>query len=476
MMAKPMNFEKVKFVKMSLKKANFYSSILLYFFLTLLPSRIYCQERDYVPTDANLRAREDFQDDKFGLFIHWGVYSLLGDGEWVMQNQDIAIDEYEKLPHAFYPSEFNAKEWVSLAKQAGVNYITITTKHHDGFAMYDSDVSDYNIVDGTPYGMDIFRELEQECIKQGIKLYAYYSQLDWHHPDYYPRGWTGRRTGRPEQGVWEQYLKYQDAQIKEIAENYKISGFWFDGWWDQRWDEKSWWRAVKYRLPENNIDWKLRRTYDMIHEINSALLIGNNHHVEPFAGEDFQMFEKDLPGKNTTGFGSSADEIGNLPLETCQTINGHWGFYLKDRSLKSRRELIHLLATCAGYGANLLLNVGPQPSGKIDSDQQDRLREIGEWLDKNGESIYGTRAGIIPPQQWGVTTRKGEIHYLHILAPQYNMVYLPSLAAGSIESLRYKDSGKSVSYKAEHGGILVTLEANSIDQDDTILIMTLKNE
>jgi alpha-L-fucosidase len=182
-------------------------------------------QSNYLPTKENLEARKAFQDDKFGMFIHWGVYSILGDGEWVMTKQNIKANRYELLPTFFNPIEFDAKEVVKLAKNAGMKYITITTKHHDGFAMYDSKVSDYNIVKATPYGKDIFRALEQECEKQGIKLFAYYSQLDWHHPDYYPRGKTGQGVGRPDSGEWENYLVYQDAQIKELAENYNISGF-----------------------------------------------------------------------------------------------------------------------------------------------------------------------------------------------------------------------------------------------------------
>jgi alpha-L-fucosidase len=146
----------------------------------------------YTPAPENLKAREWFQDAKFGLFIHWGVYGVLGDGEWVMHQQRIPVADYEKLPAFFNPQRFDAAEWVALAKAAGMKYITITSKHHDGFAMYESEVSDYDIVERTPYGRDVLKALAEECRKQGIKLFFYYSQLDWHHPDYYPRGQTGR--------------------------------------------------------------------------------------------------------------------------------------------------------------------------------------------------------------------------------------------------------------------------------------------
>src|SRR5689334_14404502 len=158
--------------------------------------------------DANVRSRRWFQDAKFGMFVHWGVYSLLGKGEWVMTNDKIPIAEYEKLPPRFNPVKFDADEWVKLAKAAGMKYITITSKHHDGFCMYDSKLTAYDMVDATPYGKDPMKALAAACHKQGIKLFFYYSLLDWHHPDYFPRGKTGGATGREEKGNWESYVAY----------------------------------------------------------------------------------------------------------------------------------------------------------------------------------------------------------------------------------------------------------------------------
>src|ERR1700733_3033144 len=193
---------------------------------SLVPAQV-----GYQPSPQNLEARHWFQDARFGLFIHWGVYSVLGDGEWVMNNQKIPITEYEKLPPRFNPTEFDPAEWVALAKAAGMKYITITSKHHDGFQMFDSKVSDYNVADRTPYKKDVLKMLADECHKQGIKLFFYYSQLDWHSPDYFPRGGTGRTAGRPETGDWNKYLDYMDAQLTELLTNYgEIAGIWFDGW------------------------------------------------------------------------------------------------------------------------------------------------------------------------------------------------------------------------------------------------------
>src|SRR3979409_131946 len=169
-------------------------------------SFVFAEETPYEPTKENLKSRQWFQDAKFGLFIHWGVYSVLGDGEWVMNNQHIPIKAYEKIASFFNPSQFNPAEWVQMVKDAGMKYITITSKHHDGFAMFDSKVSDYNIVKQTPYKKDPLKMLAEECHRQGIKLFFYYSQLDWHNPNYYPRGATSWNNGRPDSGDWNSYL------------------------------------------------------------------------------------------------------------------------------------------------------------------------------------------------------------------------------------------------------------------------------
>lgn len=449
---------------MNINKFKRVKKLTLFLVLFVLCNGIVAQEK-YVPSKENLEAREWFQDARFGMFIHWGVYSILGDGEWVMNNQNIPVERYELLPTFFNPQQFDAKEVVSLAKKAGMKYITITTKHHDGFAMYDSKVSDYNIVKATPYGKDVFRMLEQECEKQGIKLFAYYSQLDWHHPDYFPRGRTGKKTGRPESGNWNDYLDYQNTQIKEIAENYNIAGFWFDGWWDQQ--DKS----DKNNLKKTFEDWKLEDTYNMIHEVNPALLVGNNHHVLPFEGEDFQMFEKDLPGKNTTGFGGT--EIGTLPLETCETINHSWGFNLQDGSHKSEKELIQYLVKAAGNGANFLLNVGPMPNGKIQEEHKERLLAMGTWIEKNGETVYGTQAGPVYVENEIVSTQKGKKVYLHILNPEKSEITIDNFSERIGKAVMFSDKS-NVKYHLKKGQLKLVVPTDKFDETDTIIEITLR--
>ncbi len=231
----------------------------------------------YQPTAENLKNREWFLDAKFGLFVHWGVYSVLGNREWVMNQQQIPIKLYERLPSFFNPVDFNPAEWVAMVKKAGMKYITITSYHHDGFAMYDSKISNYDIVDRTPYKKDVLKILKEECDKQGIK-------------------------------------------------------------------------------------------------------------VNPFPGEDFQMFERDLPGVNTMGFNQTGT-ISELPLEMCETRNGSWGFNMRDKNYKSSKQLIQTMVKAAGFGANFLLNTGPMPNGKIQPKNIDTLAVMGKWLEKYGETI-----------------------------------------------------------------------------------------
>jgi alpha-L-fucosidase len=408
----------------------------------------------YTPASANLAAREAFQDARFGMFVHWGIYSVLGDGEWVMQNKKIPIQDYEKLLPAFNPIDFNAAEWVAIAKNAGMKYITITSKHHDGFAMFDSKVSDYNIVARTPYKKDPLKALAEETRRAGLKLFFYYSQLDWHHPDYFPRGRTGQDAGRPEQGSFPRYLEYMDGQLRELLTNYgEIGGIWFDGWWDRP-----------------DADWQLQRTYSLIHQLQPAALIGANHHRRPNPGEDFQMFEKDLPGGRTQGFNSDS-EIGNLPLETCETMNGAWGFNITDRRYKSTKDLIRYLVRAAGANANFLLNVGPMSNGKIQPEFVARLKEVGEWTSKYGESIYQTRGGPITPRPWGVTTQKGNRVYVHVLDAADPSLLLPPLPS-PIRSAKLLDGGRAVEFRSSDYGPVLLLPKD-LHPIDTIVVLEL---
>ena len=417
----------------------------------------------YQPTEENLKNREWFQDAKYGMFLHWGVYSVMGGGgdmgiaEWIMDRKQIPIQAYENLPNYFNPTEFDPVEWVSVVKDAGMKYITITSKHHDGFAMFDSEVSDWDIVERTNYGKDVLKLLKEECDKQGIKLFFYYSQLDWHHPDYYPRGRTGQNyTGRPESGDWNSYIDYMNTQLTELLTNYgDVGGIWFDGMWDQ-------WNA----------DWQLDKTYALIHKLQPGTLIGSNHHKAPFPGEDFQMFERDLPGENTMGFNQTS-AISPLPLEMCETMNGSWGYNIKDRRFKSTKQLIQTMIKAAGYGANFLLNNGPLPNGKLQAENIDTLRVIGKWLSKYGESYYGTTKGPVSPREWGATTQKGNTVYVHVMDLRDDAVFLPKFN-DKIESVSLFDDGSKLKFSQDKFGTIINVPFEVRNGIDTIVVVKLK--
>ena len=413
-------------------------------------------QSSYQPSPENLKARQEFQDMKFGMFIHWGVYSVLGDGEWVFHDRKLKLNEYERLPKFFDPEKFDAKTWVALAKAAGMKYITITSRHHDGFAMFDSKVSDWNIVQKTPYKKDPLKMLADECHRQGIKLFFYYSQLDWHNPDYYPRGATAWDNGRPDHGDWNSYIDdYMDGQLRELLTNYgPIGGIWFDGMWDKP-----------------DADWHLQKTYALIHQLQPAALIIPNHHQTPKPGEDVQTFERDLPGRNTAGFNTNyvSDQ---LPLESSNTLNDSWGFNIGDHKFKSPEEVEEMLVRAAGNNSNLLLNIGPMPNGEIEEEFVTRLHAVGEWMSRYGDTIYETRGGPIAPADWGVTTQKANKIYVHILLWNAPLLALPPIA-NTINGAQEFGNALPVDFKQTSDGVVLKVPSAERSEVDRVIVLSV---
>jgi alpha-L-fucosidase len=422
--------------------------------------------QSYTPTPENLKAREWFGNAKFGLFIHWGPFSIPGSGEWVMQVRNITVKNYTRLMDFFNPTEFNAAQWVSIAKNAGLKYITLITRHHDGFSMWDTKFSDFNIMN-SPYHKDIVKMLADECHKQDIKLFFYYSLLDWRRDDYsYWTGNTGHGTGRTVHGNWDDYIQFMKNQLTELLTNYgEIAGVWFDGYWDQLDNDN-------HDNPTPRVNWHFRELYDLIHKLQPQCLVGNNHHITPLPGEDFQMFEKDLPGNNTTGFGGAS--VSPLPLETCETINNSWGFNITDLSYKTEKQLIHYMVNAAGHNANFLLNIGPMPNGKIQSEFVDTLKAMGNWLKQYGESIYGTRGNIIASQDWGVVTAKSKLLFAHILKrPSQSYIFIP-IPQQKIISATTFTGNKNLKFKQEPEGVFVYTDGIAWDDIDTIIQLRIQ--
>lgn len=398
----------------------------------------------YVPTEENIRSREEFADDRFGIFIHWGIYSMFAQGEWYLQNAGLNRDEYAKAADAFYPHRFDAKEWVAAIKASGARYLCFTTRHHDSFSMWDTDESEYNIVDATPYGRDVLKEIAKECRKQDIKLHLYYSHADWSR-DEYPRGRTAKGvTGRDSTRInWPEYYDFMNRQITELLTDYgPVRAIWFDGWWDHDEDPTP-------------FDWQLDEQYALVHKLQPSCLVANNHHQVPFEGEDIQIFERDLPGENTHGLSGQA--ISRLPLETCQTMNGMWGYKVIDQNYKSVETLVRYLVSAAGKGANLLLNVGPQPNGELPAAAVERMKAMGEWLEANGETIYGTEAGDVAQQEWGCTTRKGDRLFVHIFELENDTLTLP-LECEVIDAKSFAD-GQGISFETTDEGVVLHVGA-----------------
>lgn len=372
------------------------------------------EEARYVPTEANLASRQEFREAGLGIFIHWGVYSMLGDGEWVLNNQDIDYKEYAKLAGGFCPAGFDAEEWVKAIKGSGAKYICFTARHHDGFSMFGSEHTDYDITDATPFGRDIVKELAEACHEEGLRLHLYYSLIDWGREDA-SRGRTGRGTGRPEGSTdTTAYFKFMKGQLTELLGNYgEIGAIWFDGDWD---------------MPEG-YDWRYDELYPLIHGLQPGCLIGNNHHRNPIEGEDIQIFERDLPGENLAGYSGAQDVSTSLPLETCQTMGASWGYDIHDDKYKSAEELIHYLVNAAGRGD-------------------------------------------IPPRDWGATTRKGDRLYIHILDLQDDSLFLP-LKDCKITAAQCVNDGKRLKFIQDKDGVLLKL-GTVPDETDFIVELVLK--
>ena len=421
-------------------------------------------------------ARQWYQDAKFGVFLHWGLYSLLGgageDGlaTWVMNNKKIPIEKYERLADFFNPTAFDAEEWAGIFAQAGANYVVFTAKHHDGFAMYDSKISDFDIVDSTPFGRDVVAELKAALDKRGIKLFHYYAQLDWRHPDYFPRGRFGHDyTGRDESvGDWNKYLAYQNGQIKELLTQYgEAAGIWLTGWLDRAY------------LP-NQGDWNLQNTYKMVREIQPNAIISNNHHLAPFPNEDTQLFERDLPGECSFFF-CTTDMGSGVAYEVVETMyKSSWGFHLTEGSGdKDTRALIQMMVKAAGYDANFTLNTGPMPNGKLDPEHVRRYLEIGQWLKLNGESIYKTRGGPLTVRPWGATTQTDKTVYVHILDNQDSVLNINFPADQKIAVARYLSTGKLVPFIQKNDFLRLELDSLELQKlqseiPDLIVKLTLQ--
>ena len=366
-----------------------------------------CAAAEYRPEAWNLQAREKFAEQRYGVFIVWGLYAYYAQGECYMLQRKIDRDAYEHIVDGFYPSKFNAREWVRIVRRSGAKYITVTARHCDGFALWPSKVDDgYNIA-ATPFKRDVIGELAEACKAEGIQLNLYYSLMDWHRRDY-PLGrsckWL-KAYAKDQKPDYASYKRYMLGQITELLDNYHPGNIWFDCEWDQYDRDRG-----------GTFDWGFDEIFDLIH--SRQVLVANNNHRAPRPKEDIQLFERDLPGVGTM-FSKNQPLLDDRPAEQCDVIQYDvWGYRIGQNKFRPPEECIALIARAASKGSNLLLNIGPDASGQIPAKAVEIFEGIGKWFEKNGDSIYGTKAGGVSLGDKVVTTRKGDTLFIHFIDPE----------------------------------------------------------
>jgi len=363
----------------------------------------------YKPEQWNLDARRKFAEQRFGIFIHWGIYANYAQGEWYQKDIGIDTETYGRMMYGFCPSKFDAREWVRVFKGAGAKYVTITSRHHDGFSLWPTKVDDGFNIANTPFKRDILGELTKACEAEGLQINFYYSLMDWHRKDY-PAGKTAIKVFGNQKGDYASYKRFMMDQISELIDNYHPGNIWFDGEWEHCI------RDSKGNL-SRTLDWEFDDIYDLIH--SKKTLVANNNHQPIREKEDLQLFERDLPGDNSdAGFSVHQPVTRDRPIEQCDVLqNGIWGYRINERKFRSAPEVVAMIARAAANDANLLMNIGPDASGMLPAKAVSVMAQVGEWMAKNGESIYATSAAGISMGKDIVSTRKGNVLYLHFLKP-----------------------------------------------------------
>lgn len=429
--------------------------------------------RDFIhesTADRGARLRW-WRDARFGMFIHWGVYAVPagvyqgkevpGIGEWIQARADIPPVEYQKFPPQFNPVQFDAEEWARIARDAGMKYLVITSKHHDGFSMFDTAVSNYDIVDATPFRRDPMLELSRACKKAGVKFCFYYSILDWHHPAQ-QRNPQARNTGESysqnamKPGRKEEYLQYMRAQLKELITRYDPAVLWFDGEWVNWWTEadgKALYNELRSLKPDLVINNRVGKGRKGMEGLNRG---------EGYAG-DFGTPEQQIPPTGLPG----------VDWEACMTMNDTWGFKSGDHHWKPASDLIRKLSDIASKGGNFLLNVGPTAEGRIPEPSVERLREVGRWTKANREAIYGTSpspfAAALP---WGrATARRGKV-YLHVFDwPKEGKLAVPGLDRRVKRAYLLADRAQRLTVTQAGGELSLTLPAAAPDPAATVIVL-----
>jgi alpha-L-fucosidase len=410
-----------------------------------------------------------WREARFGMFIHWGLYSIAagewngkniwGSGVWLMNTANVPVAEYEQLAKQFNPTRYDPAAWVRLAKAAGMKYIVITAKHHEGFSMFDSKATDFNVVKATPYGKDLLKPLADECRKQGIKFCTYYSIMDWHHPAQYPNSPKEYDPTNVYPERKGEYISFMEKQLKELIEGLDPEVLWFDGEWLTWWNEDD---AVA--------------VYNYLRKLKPSLIINNRLGTgrEGMAGfdkgdrryaGDFGTPEQEIPGTGLSG----------VDWESCMTMNGTWGFRKDDKNWKSVETLVRNVINTASKGGNYLLNVGPMSDGEIPQASIERLEGIGKWMAVNGESIYGTTASPFEKLAWGRCTQKPDKLYLHVYEWPNGELVVPGLK-GTVEKAYLLADPDKKALKVSRSGdeVAIQLPEKAPDAIASVVVVNLK--
>jgi len=413
-----------------------------------------------------------WRDARFGLFIHWGLYAIpAGEwnnvtsyAEWIRNQAEIPIEVYDSLTLKFNPAKFNAEEWVKMAKNAGMKYIVITSKHHDGFCLFDSKETDFDVM-STPFKRDILKELSEACRKNSIKLCFYHSIMDWHHPDYLPRrDWEKDRSS--EGADFDKYVLHMKKQLKELLTNYgEIGVLWFDGEWESTWSDD-----------------RGKDLYNYVRGLQPNIIINNRvsasrSGMEGFTAEggfagDFGTPEQQIP----------ATGLQDVDWESCITMNNHWGYNKNDNNWKSTKDIIRMLADIASKGGNYLLNIGPTAEGLFPNESMQRLKEIGKWMYVNSESIYGTDASPFNKLDWGRCTQEeindGTRLYLHIFDwPEDGKLVVPGIYNKPKAVFLLADKNKTpLKVDRMEDALIISIGDKAPDEINSVIVLDIEGK
>ncbi len=435
-------------------------------FLALHPPAVSAAAPRHETKDRHDKRMAWFREARFGMFIHWGLYAIpagewkgkpvAGAAEWLMNSARVPVSDYQPLRERFNPVKFDADSWARLARRAGMKYVVITSKHHDGFCLWPTDQTDFNVAN-TPYGKDILAQLSAACRKEGLKFATYFSIMDWTHPDYLPRRPWDPRPGVP--ANFDRFRQVLKSELTEIITNYDPAILWFDGEWEETW------------TTEMGTD-----LYRHVRDLKPDIITNNRLGKARYLGGA-------SAGKDSVGdYGTPEQEIpaGGLPgadWESCMTMNDTWGYSRFDHNWKSSTTLIRNLVNCASKGGNYLLNVGPTAEGYIPAESIIRLNEVGRWMDINGDSIYGTSASPFPkPLPWGAVTRKPGKLYLHVWSPEGQSVVLPGLKNKMGRAFLLSDPSREFKVTRIAEGARLSLPEALPDKSDTVIVLEIEGQ